>query len=91
LIFSKKSKSKPQAKQNDLASHESLISYGVVYANDLASQVFTGTKGQVFPVGSIVVREKLLGPDDTQPELLAVMIKREPGFNPAGGVGCSLP
>jgi Cytochrome P460 len=78
-------KPKPQAKQNDSASHENFKSYGVVYANKLASQAYTETKSQVFPVGSIIVREKLSRPDANQPDLLAVMIKREPGFNPAGG------
>ena len=37
-----------------------------------------------FPVGSIIVREKLSQPDGS-PELLAVMIKRGPDFNPKGG------
>ena len=61
------------------------MSYGMVYANELASRAYTGTKSQVFPVGSIIVREKLAKPDAKQPDLLAVMIKREQGFNPAGG------
>ena len=39
----------------------------------------------LFPEGSILVREKLKGPDDKKPEMLAVMIKREAGFNPGGG------
>jgi len=38
-----------------------------------------------FPVGSIIIREKLSAPDDARPALLAVMFKRAPGFNPAGG------
>lgn len=81
----RRGKSKSRAKQNDSASHENFRSYGVVYANHLASQVYTGTDSQVFPVGSIIVREKLSRLDADQPDLLAVMIKREPGFNPAGG------
>jgi hypothetical protein len=39
----------------------------------------------VFPVGSIIVKEKLLQADSPQPEALGMMIKREEGFNPAGG------
>jgi Cytochrome P460 len=31
------------------------------------------------------VREKFSKPTDTKPEMLAVMIKREFGFNPDGG------
>jgi hypothetical protein len=38
-----------------------------------------------FPAGSIIVREKLSKEGDDRPELLAVMIKRAAGFNPAGG------
>ncbi len=36
-----------------------------------------------FPRGSIIVREKLSKAEDSQPELLTVMIKRERGFNRA--------
>ena len=35
-----------------------------------------------FPVGSIIVREKLLSPEATAAETLVVMIKRERNFNP---------
>lgn len=38
-----------------------------------------------FPVGSIIVKEKLGSPDSTQPELLTAMIKRGPGYNPESG------
>jgi len=41
-------------------------------------------KERKFPFGSIIVREKLLHPK-AAPELLAVMIKREAGFNPKAG------
>lgn len=44
----------------------------------------THRKGGVFPVGSTIVREKLLRPN-ASPELLAVMIKRDSGSNPKGG------
>jgi hypothetical protein len=39
----------------------------------------------LFPEGSILVREKLKSSDDKKPEMLAVMIKREAGFNRDGG------
>ena len=42
------------------------------------------TKPAAFPIGSIIVREKLSQPN-ALPELLAVMIKRANGFNPKGG------
>ena len=38
-----------------------------------------------FPVGSMIVKEKLLRKDAGAPELLTAMIKREPGYNPASG------
>lgn len=38
-----------------------------------------------FPVGSIIVRERLAKKDDIKPQRLVVMIKRESGFNPKRG------
>ena len=38
-----------------------------------------------FPAGSVIVREKLASPTATKPDLLAVMIKREKGFNRKAG------
>lgn len=35
-----------------------------------------------FPVGSIIIREKLAQADDTAPQLLVALVKRERGFNP---------
>ncbi len=57
--------------------------YGVVYANDPARDALDGRAK--FPAGSIIVREKLLQPGDATPQLVAVMLKRAPGFNPKGG------
>ncbi len=42
------------------------------------------TQPAKFPLGSTIVREKLSQPNGS-PELLAVMIKRLPGFNSKGG------
>jgi len=36
-------------------------------------------------VGSVIVREKLSRETDVIPQIVAVMIKRAPGFNPKGG------
>jgi len=69
-------------KDNPDADHT--VEVGPVFVNDLALDALSG-KTQVFPVGSIIVREKLAKTTDTVPELLAVMIKREKGFNPDGG------
>lgn len=44
-----------------------------------------GQKGErTFPVGSIIVKEKLM-PDGNKTEGLGIMIKRSKGFNPEGG------
>ena len=59
-------------------------SFGVVYANDHASEALKAEPPIQFPRGSIFVREKLKAPDDKQPQHLMVMIKRAPGFNPPG-------
>ena len=59
-------------------------SFSVIYVNAIGRQPMMVRRGGSFPVGSTIVREKLLRPD-AAPELLAVMIKREPGFSPKGG------
>jgi hypothetical protein len=55
--------------------------YGVVYANDSARDLMLSKEAATFPAGSVIVREKLAHPAATTPDLLAVMIKREQGFN----------
>ena len=65
--------------------HVDSSSFGVVYANDLARQAYSSSPSQVFPVGSILVREKLKRSNSDKPEVLSVMIKREKGFNPKRG------
>jgi len=57
--------------------------FGVVYANEIALANLTAAPRETFKPGAIIVREKLSRTDSTTPQLLAVMIKREPGFNPA--------
>ena len=60
----------------------------MVYANDLARKAYSkygSPDFAVFPVGSILVREKLMRLNTGKPQVLTVMIKREKGFNPAGG------
>jgi hypothetical protein len=66
-----------------VASHEeSAGSFGVVYVNEPARRALLNEKNPQFPVGSIIVREKLAHLKDAAPQLLAVMFKRERGFNP---------
>ena len=80
IIFGTIPSRQPKPDQN--ADHP--VELGPVFANDLAIQAISG-KSKLFPVGSVLVREKLAKKGDTLPQLLAVMIKRESGFNPAGG------
>ena len=59
-----------------------ISSYGLVFANDIAREDFAA-KLQSFRPGAIIVREKLTEVNGQTPELLAVMIKHEKGFNRA--------
>jgi hypothetical protein len=70
------------APEKEPATHTGAQSFGVVYANAAARRSIESLEPQTFPAGSIIVREKLTSADSEQPELLAVMIKRAPGFNP---------
>lgn len=60
-------------------------SFGVVYVNDVGREAMQSERRAKFPVGSIIVRERLARIEDVQPQHLVVMIKRAAGFNPAGG------
>ncbi|HKP37874.1 MAG TPA: cytochrome P460 family protein [Pyrinomonadaceae bacterium] len=57
--------------------------FGVVYANDIALEAMNATPRSSFRPGSMIVRAKLSHPESETPDLLAVMIKRAKGFNPA--------
>lgn len=59
------------------------VSFGVVYANALA-QAEINKENPQFPVGSIIVREKLVTGNET-PELVIAMVKREKGFSEKTG------
>lgn len=75
----------PPKKPKESDTHSGASTFGVVYANDIAARALSGARPAKFPEGSIIVREKLARADAAQPELIAVMFKRERGFNPAGG------
>jgi hypothetical protein len=49
--------------------------------NNIAREALTTEPRLPFPVGSIIVREKLTKADDAQPQLVTAMIKRGRGFN----------
>ncbi len=55
-----------------------------VFANDLANAEIYKAAPK-FPVGAIIVREKLLNAEDTKPELVTVMVKREKGSSAKTG------
>ena len=59
--------------------------YIKVYVNSVGESEMLTKKNPKFPVGTVIVKEKLSTPDSTAPELLTVMIKREKGFNPEVG------
>jgi hypothetical protein len=56
-----------------------------VYVNDIGRHAMMEEETPHFPQGSMVVKEKLSTPTSTTPELLTVMIKRAPGYNPESG------
>lgn len=56
-----------------------------VYVNDTGKDEMTAKKYPKFPVGTVIVKEKLATAESKEPELLTVMIKREKDYNPAVG------
>lgn len=56
-----------------------------VYVNDAGRRAMLEEKSPRFPVGSLVVKEKLPARDSKEPELLTAMLKREAGYDPEGG------
>jgi hypothetical protein len=70
---------------SDIESSPHKDHYINVFVNSVGrSEMFT-KKNPRFPVGTVIVKEKLAAPDSTSPELLTVMIKRKKGFNPDFG------
>ena len=56
-----------------------------VFVNDAGRRSMSEELRPRFPVGSLVVKEKLPARDASEPELLTAMLKREAGFDPEGG------
>lgn len=56
-----------------------------VYVNALGQQAMMTERNPEFPVGSVIVKEKLSPSKEGGPELLTVMVKREQGYNPDSG------
>ena len=57
----------------------------VVYVNAIGRHAMLEQKWPRFPVGSVIVKEKLSTKESTSPELLTVMKKREAGYDPQKG------
>lgn len=56
-----------------------------VYVNAVGQRAMLSQKRPSFPVGSVIVKEKLTTAKSTKPELMTVMLKRAPGYNPKCG------
>ena len=56
-----------------------------VYVNDIGRHAMMQEKVPRFPQGSVIVKEKLPSKENSAPELLTVMVKRESGYNPQNG------
>jgi hypothetical protein len=56
-----------------------------VYVNDIGQEAMLSQKTPKFPVGTVIVKEKLAAKESQTPELLTVMIKQKEGFNQASG------
>lgn len=53
-----------------------------VYVNDIGKTEMMTKKFPKFPVGTVIVKEKLTTAKSKSPELLTLMIKREKNYNP---------
>lgn len=69
----------------DLSNNPHRNKYFTVFVNDVGKKAMLGQKNPLFPIGSVIVKEKLPAKDSSTPELLTVMIKQSKGFNPASG------
>ena len=56
-----------------------------VYVNDVGRGAMMTELNPKFPQGSLIVKEKLSSRESQAPELLTVMLKREPGYDPRRG------
>jgi hypothetical protein len=62
-----------------------LHKYVSVFVNSVGKEAMMKMARPMYPVGSMIVKEKLASADSTKPELLTAMIKREAGYNPESG------
>lgn len=62
-----------------------LHKYVSVFVNPIGREEMMTKRRPKFPVGTMIVKEKLGRPDSVVPEMLTAMIKRAPGYNPESG------
>ena len=62
-----------------------LHKYISVFVNPVGREEMMTKQSPKFPIGSMIVKEKLGSADSTTPEVLTAMIKRGPGYNPESG------
>jgi len=60
-------------------------SYIRVYVNEMGQKAMLTAKNPRFPVGTIVLKEKLPQKQSQTPEFFTIMLKREAGYDPRGG------
>ena len=56
-----------------------------VYVNAAGEEAMSSKEAMKYPVGTVIVKEKLSSAEIKHPELLTVMVKREKGYNPKHG------
>jgi hypothetical protein len=76
----------PTTKQSQMeAGNPHRDKFITVYVNDIGRHAMMQEKVPRFSQGSVIVKEKLPSKNSSTPELLTVMTKREPGYNPENG------
>jgi len=56
-----------------------------VYVNEAGRDAMSRPDAGPFPVGTVIVKEKRPTATDSEPTLLTVMVKRDPGYDPKVG------
>jgi hypothetical protein len=74
-----------QAQRNADAKNPHNDKFINVYVNEIGKDEMMTKKSPKFPVGTVIVKEKLPTAESKVPELLTVMIKREKDYNPKVG------
>jgi len=74
----------PSPEQMAFAESEHGERYLNVFVNQTGAPTMAEVGQREFPVGTVIVKEKLLEAEATSPSALGLMIKRELGFNPEG-------